>query len=195
MSNKIMENLEIVKVQINEILDKAKQEGEMLEKQIEETRAAQQAAAETTREARSSDDLKVYAESAANQRTLKDIADLYARRKASYDKNPYITYERYNAMTDQIMCELDKANDEAKAKVLELMQALKEVAGDLSSTINFGNELLHQLQHELYKDDAHTVTSNGNRVYLQSNEKEYNKRDLMFLVNEIIDKTKYLGGK
>ena len=193
MSNKIMENLEIVKVQINEILDKAKQEGEMLEKQIEETRAAQQAAAETTREARSSDDPKAYAEAAANQRTFKDIAELYAHKKEDHDKNPFITQETYNAMIDQIMGELDKANDAAKAKILEHIQALKEVAEDLSSTFQFGNELLHQAQHKLYKDDAYTTSTNGNRFYNRSNEKEYKKYDLVFLLNEISERTKFLG--
>ncbi len=193
MSNKIMENLEIVKVQINEILDKAKQEGETIQNQLNVAMAAQKDAALATIEARNSGDPKVYAEAAANQRTFKDIAELYTHKKEAHDKNPFITQETYNAMIDQIMGELDKANDAAKAKVLEHIQALKEVADDLSNTIQFGNELLHQIQHELYKDDAYTTAANGNRFYLQSNEKEYRKRDLVFLLNEIAEKEKFLG--
>ena len=193
MSKKIMENLEIVKVQINEILDKAKQEGETIQNQLNVAMAAQEDAALATIEARNSGDPKAYAEAAANQRTFKDIAELYAHKKEAHDKNPFITQETYNAMIDLIMGELDKANDAAKAKVLEHIQALKEVAEDLSSTFQFGNELLHQAQHKLYKDDAYTTSTNGNRFYNRSNEKEYKKYDLVFLLNEISERTKFLG--
>lgn len=190
-----MKNLEIMQVKINEILNKAKQEAENLQSQIDTANKAKEDAAAAFIEAKHAGDPKAYAEASADQRAYKDIAELYAHKKEAHDKRTLITVDEYKAMIDQIMSELDQANDAAKEKVLDHIEALKEIAGEISQTIHFGNELLHQVQHELFKDDAYSTSANGVRFYHHTNEKEYKKYDLIYLLNEIIEKCKFMGGK
>ena len=190
-----MKNLETIQSKINEILTTAKQVGENLQSQVDTANKAKEDAAAAFIKAKQDGDPKAYAEAAADQRAFKDIAEMYEDKKKAHDKKPLVTVDEYKAMIDQITAELDQANDAAKEKVLSHIDALKVIAEELSQTIQSGNEMLHQIQHELFKDDAYSTASNGSRFYHHTNEKEYKNYDLIYLLNGIAEKVKFMEGK
>jgi len=187
-----MKKLETIQVQIIEIQTKAKQEAENLQSQVDTANKAKEDAAAAFIKAKQDGDPKAYAEAAADQRAFKDIAEMYEDKKKAHDKKPLVTVDEYKAMTDQIMSELDQANDAAKEKALKHLEALQEIAGEVSKTIHFGNELLHQVQHDLYKDRAEMILANGNKVYLAQLEKQYKDFSVYEALTSAVRKTEFL---
>lgn len=187
-----MKNLEKIQSKVNEIQAAADKAAEELQAKINKATEERGAATAALLRAQDAADPEEYARAAAEARTRGDILELYSKQKAKLDTQPLISTEDYDAMVNQIMAELDQVNAKAKAEAAKHLEALKAIGRDSTEVINYGNDLLHQVQHDLFKDPAEMITANGNRVHLEALEKRYKDYSFQRAVERVAEVTSYI---
>lgn len=188
MTNKTMQALKQIDEELTAFLLKGKEkEGKLLE-EVEVAKASKAEAVNEAIKAKQEDNAKAFAKANQEQRTAKDIADFYLAKLDEIKNDPYISEEDYTAYTARIMAELDQLNNESKARAGALLKELVQIKEDFEPVLQAGQELLHKLQHTLYKDYAETTTVTGTKVHLDSLENKYRDYSLIQLL-EYINKT------
>ena len=188
MTNKTMQTLKQIDEELTAFLLKGKEkEGKLLE-EVEVAKASKAEAVNEAIKAKQEDNAKAFAKANQEQRTAKDIADFYLAKLDDIKNDPYISKEDYTAYTARIMAELDQLNNESKAKAGALLKELVQIKEDFEPVLQAGQELLHKLQHTLYKDHAETTTVTGTKVHLDSLENKYHDYSLIHWL-EYINKT------
>lgn len=179
MTNKTMQTLKQIDEELTAFLLKGKEkEGKLLE-EVEVAKASKAEAVNEAIKAKQEDNAKAFAKANQEQRTAKDIADFYLAKLDDIKNDPYISKEDYTAYTARIMAELDQLNNESKAKAGALLKELVQIKEDFEPVLQAGQELLHKLQHTLYKDHAETTTVTGTKVHLDSLENKYRDYSLI----------------
>lgn len=179
MTNKTMQTLNQIDEELTALLLKGKEkEGKLLE-EVEVAKASEAEAVNAAIKAKQEDNAKAFAKANQEQRTAKDIADFYLAKLDEIKNDPYISKEDYTAYTARIMSELDQLNNESKVKAGALLKELVQIKEDFEPVLQAGQELLHKLQHTLYKDHAETTTVTGTKVHLDSLENKYRDYSLI----------------
>ncbi|WFF72999.1 hypothetical protein [Proteiniclasticum sp. QWL-01] len=187
-----MNNLEVIQNQINDIITAATSAAEDLQTKIDKATLDRGAATAAMLTAQGKGNPKDYSKAASEVRTIGDILELYATQKAQLDAKPLISAETYETMVNNIMVELDQMTANAKADAAKHLEALRDIRQETLDNINFGNSLLHQVQHDLFKDPAEMITANGNRVHIEAMEKQYKDYALPAAIDRAIDTMSHL---
>jgi|SRR5690625_255095 len=101
--------------------------------------------------AKQGDDPKAYAKAIEDKRTASDIASFYTGKIEEIKNDPYITAAEYKEFTKRIKYEMDSINKQASQRASELLEELEAIQSEVTPAFNKTNELLSNLQNNIYK--------------------------------------------
>ena len=93
-------------------------------------------------------------------REAKDSIQMYEDSIKKLDAEHLISQEEFFMMRDAIIEELKKATDASRIQCLRLIDQMKVSTDDLAELINFGNDILFDLQVNVYRDGAYHNAQN-----------------------------------
>lgn len=118
-------------------------------------------------------DAEAYHKAKAGRREADDIIEMHSKRLETLNNKPLIQNSEYEKGVEQIMAALGEVSADAKKKIISHVEQIRLIAAECTAEITKGNEVLHQWQHEIFRDDACTQVTNGNRVHLPHLEKRF----------------------
>lgn len=104
--------------------------------------------------AKQGDDSKIYAKAIDDKRAASDIASFYVGKIEEIKNEPFITESEYREYTNRIKSEMDNINKQASQRVSELLEELEAIQSEVTPAFNKTNELLSNLQNNIYKHSA-----------------------------------------
>lgn len=183
----ITDGLKEIEKELQQIIELQEKENTDLQQELDAAKADEEKAAQAVIEAKKGNDPKAYAQAAADYQTAANIVEFCSGRLEKLESKPLITEEEYNEYTTRIKDELDKITNRGKAKARELLSELAAIEPGVTININKGNDLLANLQHNIFKDDASMETGNGNRVRMKHLENRYIDYELTHNIQSIIN--------
>lgn len=187
-----MNNLEVIQNQVDDIISAATTATEEIKTKIETATLERRVATTDLRKAQEEGNPEDYAKAASEVRTRGDILEIYISQKDQLEAKPLINGQTYESMVNQVMVELDQMTAKAKADAAKHLEALMNIRDQVRENIHYGNEILHQIQHDLYKDPAEMITANGKRVHIPSMEIQYKDYALPAAIDRAIDTMSHL---
>lgn len=135
-------------------------------------------------------DIKSYHKAGDDRRTAEDTIEMYRTKLDQLETEPLISEAEYKDGIDAVMTELDAILASAKTAMLPIFEQAQKIKSDMSEAISFGDSILHDWQHDVFRDDACAVNSKGERVYRWHDEVVYdrggNKRsEIIWLVSKM----------
>ena len=122
--------------------------------EIQTAKVNEQEANAAVLKAKQGDDPKKYAKAIADKRTASDIAKFYEGKIEEIKGDPYITAAEYKEFTKRIKSEMDNINKQASQRVSDLVEELEAIQSEVTLAFNKTNELLSNLQNNIYKHSA-----------------------------------------
>ncbi len=101
--------------------------------------------------AKQGDDPKKYNRAIEEKRMAQNIAQYYEGKIEQIKDEPFITEAEYRDYTKRIKAEMDAINKEGKAKASKLFEELEAIKEEIAPAYNKTNELLRNLQNNIYK--------------------------------------------
>ena len=83
----------------------------------------------------------------------------------SSTEKPLINEEEYNALCKTVTDALDHEWQEDSKKLLKLLKEAVSIAEDYRKNYLYGNDLMHCLQYDLYKEPLKAKKENGTEVF------------------------------
>ena len=176
--------------ELKEILEAGNKKIAEYEAEIQVAKDSEEQANRAVIEAKMGDDPKLYSQAIEEKRTAENIADYYKGRIEQVKAKPLITQEQYTDYTKQITEAMDKINKDGNTRAKELLQELEAIKDDLKPSYNKANELLGQLQNNLYKADYNKVMSQareqGTPINSSMLKNEYKDNSLVIGIDNIL---------
>lgn len=173
MTNKTMQELNNIEGQLTAILANGNKEVETFLQKVDTAKANEEEAIQAVVRAKQDGKPSVFAKANQDLRNAKDIANFYLDKIDEIKDDPYITKEEHEAYSTRIKVELDKLNHAKKLRAGELLKELAEIQEEVAPVLQKGQDMLHDLQHNILKDTAETTTGTGVKVHLDSLEDKY----------------------
>lgn len=146
-----MKELMKIEQELKEILEAGKQKALEYQAEIKAAIDNEEEVNRAVVKAKQGDDPEAYAKAIEEKRTAVNIAQYYEGKiKATMD-DPFITECEYNNYTNRIKEEMDAINNKGKAKVSKLFEELEAIKEEVSPALAKTNELLRELQNNIYK--------------------------------------------
>ncbi len=120
-------------------------------------------------------DIKSYHKAGDDRRTAEDTIEMYRTKLDQLETEPLISEAEYKDGIDAVMTELDAILASAKTAMLPIFEQAQKIKSDMSEAISFGDSILHDWQHDVFRDDACAFNSKGERVYRRHNELEFDR--------------------
>lgn len=106
----------------------------------------------------------------------------------SSTKKPLINEKEYNALCKTVTDALDHEWKEDNKKLLKLLKEAVSIAEDYRANVLYGNDLLHCLQYDLYKEPFKSKKENGTEVVRVDKEYRHMRSTNLFdVVNSLTD--------
>src|SRR5690625_2373277 len=131
-------NLMEIEAELQEIIKQNKERITELQQEIETAEENERQAKKAMLDAKKGDDPKAYAKAVANHRTASDIVEFYSGKLGKLKAEPLITSDEYKEYTRRIKSELERINNEKRAKARDLLKELFALEPELSININKG---------------------------------------------------------
>ncbi|MGO4994959.1 hypothetical protein ACTQ5F_08010 [Jeotgalibaca porci] len=179
MTNKTMQILHGIEAELDGILLERQKELEVIFQEVETAKTIEDEAKVLAVKAKQDNKPKVFAQANQDLRTAQDIKTFHLNKIEEMEAEPFVSEAEYNHFTRMIKDELDHLNNESKEKAGALLKELVQIKEDFEPVIQEGQELLHKLQHTLYKNRAETTTATGTKVHLDSLENKYRDYSLI----------------
>lgn len=168
--NKLLQETE---TRINGILQNRDEKIVTLQAKLEKAREALQAAEKEAAASTEAEDVKAYQKAKADRADAAAAAELFERRISDLKDKPLISKGEYEKTVADLMNAITTEDNAAREKIAASINTIQQLGNELNASIKYGNELLHQLQHDVFKDPAEMICANGNAVHISSLEKEY----------------------
>lgn len=143
-----------IEKELQQIIQSQEDRIEEMQIEIEKAKEDEEKAKEAVIEAKKGDDPKAYAKAVSDRRTATDIVSFYEGKIEELKNQPYITKAEYKEYTNRIKSEMDKINRQANKRVYELLDELESIRSELNSAYVKTNELLSNLQDNIFKYSA-----------------------------------------
>lgn len=176
--------MKTIEKELKTILENNSKEINALHEELSDLEQKDKTLQDTIIAAKQNDDMKAYKKAVTEQREAVDIKHFHIDKIDRLKTDPLIDDERYNELTQKIKGQLQLESDKAVNRVNELLNELKDIGDNLSEKINYGNELLSTLQHDIYKDDASIKTASG-RMRVSSKENRHKDYSIVQSINAI----------
>lgn len=179
-----MSNLKAVKAAestVKKILSDRVTEIADLTEQIEQESAAIAKANEAMEAATTAGNVKAYQNAKADRRDAADAKEMHEARLEALNNKPLISKIDYERAVADIYTEIAALDDQKKQRIAKLSEEMEAEALELQEAINKANEVLHRLQHEVYRDaDRSRSQKTGELVNISHEEKKVEKLDTVF---------------
>lgn len=144
-----------------------------LKERIEVAKQQQRIANEAMDAATIVGDVKAYQKAKAELRDAGDAIEMHSKRIDALENKPLISNGDYENGVAHIIAALGEVSADAKKRIVEHMEQIRIIAAECTAEITRGNEVLHQWQHEIYRDKAEQILSNGKGVHMEHLEKQF----------------------
>lgn len=179
-----MTNLKAVKAvesNVKKILSDRVTEIADLTEQIEQETAAIAKANEAMEAATTAGNVKAYQNAKADRRDAADAKEMHEARLEALNNKPLISKIDYERAVADIYTEIAALDDQKKQRIAKLSEEMEAEALELQEAINKANEVLHRLQHEVYRDaDRSRSHKTGELINISGEEKKVEKLDTVF---------------
>lgn len=179
-----MTNLKAVKAAestVKKILSDRVTEIADLTEQIEQEVAAIAKANEAMEAATTAGNVKAYQNAKADRRDAADAKEMHEARLEALNNKPLISKIDYERAVADIYTEIAALDDQKKQRIAKLSEEMEAEALELQEAINKANEVLHRLQHEVYRDaDRSHSHKTGELMNISGEEKKVEKLDTVF---------------
>lgn len=137
---------------INKILSDRVTETADLQEQVEKENAAIEAANKAMEAATMAGDVKAYQKAKGERRDVTDAKEMHESRLLSLNEKPLISRADYEKEVSAIFADFAALEDQTKQKLVKLSDEMNAVAAEFQEAIVHANEVLHSLQHDIYRD-------------------------------------------
>lgn len=182
------EKLAAIEAQLEEIRSEAQREIEEMRQRIRTAEDNALQSAEALLHARESGDPEMYARAAADNRTAKDIAEMYAKKIEQTETKSLISEKEYKGIKEDILKEIQAHSAKTKTKAKELILQLEELRDDLGQEAQKSNGLLHQLQREIYREPK--IKEEGG-FKMATMDDTYNNDKVLGALNNVVNSYAY----
>lgn len=180
-----------VESKIKKILADRVAEAADLEERVEVAKQQQRAANEAMDAATTAGDVKAYQKAKADRRDAGDAIEMHCKRLDALEHKPLISKGEYENGVAQIMSALGEVSADAKKRIVEHMEQIRIIAAECTAEITNGNEVLHQWQHEIYRDKAEQMLPSGKGVHIDHLEKRFKDFSVTQFASYVLDSSCY----
>ena len=180
-----------VESKIKKILADRVAEAADLEERVEVAKQQQKAANEAMDAATTAGDLKAYQKAKADRKDAGDAIEMHGKRLDALEHKPLISKGEYEKGVAQIMAALGEVSADAKKRIVEHMEQIRIIAAECTAEITNGNEVLHQWQHEIYRDKAEQMLASGKGLHMDSLEKRFKDFSVPQFASYVLDSGYY----
>lgn len=149
-----MEELLTIEQELNEIQEEGKQKVLGYQAEIKAAEDNVDDASARVLKVKQGDDPKAYAQAVADKRTASDIIGFYVGKIKALKDEPFITEAEYKSYSKRIKSEMDNINRRASKRAIELLVELEAIQSELTPAYVKANQLLSNLQNNIYKHSA-----------------------------------------
>lgn len=165
------------------------------EEQIKTAKKALEKANAAAADAYARADIKSYHKAGDDRRTAEDVIEMFSTRLCQLETEPLISEAEYKDGIAAVMAELDAILASAKSAMLPIVEQAEEIKSRMLEAVDFGEGILHDWQHYIFKDDCCNINSNGEKCYSPYNEVKYDRSakktgEIVWLVNQMADRVK-----
>lgn len=146
-----MEELLKIEQELKRIIEEGNRRISEYQEEIRIAKENEEEANEEVIRARNGEDARAYADAIEKKKLASNIAEYYHGKIKQLKAKPYITEEEYRVYTRRINEEMDKINSEGKARASKLFDELKTIKEDIAPAYIKTNNLLRELQNNIYK--------------------------------------------
>ena len=137
-------------------------------------------------------DIKSYHNAGDDRRTAEDTIEMFETKLCQLETEPLISEAEYKDGIAAVTSELDAILASAKSAMLPIVEQAEEIKSRMLEAIAFGDGILHDWQHDVFRDDACAVNSKGEKVYRRHNEVEYDRggskrSEIIWLVSKMAE--------
>lgn len=158
---------------LQKVLQEAEEKRQALAKKLEERRTAVSRAENDMVDAAARENEEAYQRARLDRENSISSAELFENRLASIGSAPLIQQAEYEQRIAEVMSAIQDADKTAYKKLCALSEQMQRIGNDLSATIEQGNALMHQWQHDVFKDSAEMKNAAGKGIHIDSLEKQY----------------------
>lgn len=154
MTNKTMQELNKIEEELQAIVVDGNEKVEAYLQEVETAKENEKEAKKAIVKAKQDGNVDAYAKANQDLRTAKDVVEFYSSKVDEIKDDPYITKVEYNEYTKRIKSEMDEINKNAGKRASKLLQELEIIRDEVMPATNKTNELLKNLQNNIYKYSA-----------------------------------------
>lgn len=154
MTNKTMQELNKIEEELKKIVVDGNEKVEAYLQEVETAKENEKEAKKAIVKAKQHGNVDDYAKANQDLRTAKDVVEFYSSKVDEIKDDPYITKVEYNEYTKRIKSEMDEINKNAGKRASKLLQELEIIRDEVMPATNKTNELLKNLQNNIYKYSA-----------------------------------------
>lgn len=186
----ITNNLKKMRTRLDALRADNLAEVEKVNAQIETARQMLEEANAAAADAYARADLKSYHKAGDDRRTAEDAIEMYLTKLDQLETEPLISEAEYESGIEAVRAELDAILASAKSAMLPIFEQAQKIKADMTEAILFGDGILHDWQHDVFRDDACAVNSKGEKVYRRHNELEFDRggskrSEIIWIVNKM----------
>ena len=186
-----MQELNKIEEELQAILADGKQKEQEYMAEIETAEQNEEEANRAVINAKQGSDPQAYAKAVADKRTASDIAEYYTGKIEELRNDPYITEAEYNEYTKRIKSAMDKINEESAKRASKVLQELEPILDDASPAYQKTNDLLKNLQNNIYKSsyEKQMADARKNKTSVNGSElrNEYTDNSILGAVRYIVE--------
>lgn len=135
--------------------------------------------------------VKAYQKAKADRNGAGDAIEMYSKRLDALNHKPLTSKDEYEKGVAQIMAALEEVSADAKKRIVEHMEQIRIITAECTAEITKGNEVLHQWQHEIYRDKAEMTLEDGRCVHSRFLEKKFEDFSVAQFANYVLSSGYY----
>ena len=183
-----MKTLEQIEQQLTQLITRASAQKAEIQTRIDEASQREEKAEADLKKATSSADADKYAKASQDKRNAQDLKTMLIAKRGELS-GPLISEAEYKAIQNDIAEALDQINRKGKRQAAELMEQLQEIQATTGEAIAKGNQLLTQLQVDIYRQKSQLQGSE----YLHPTEQlRYKKTGLLEIIGQMASQIEWL---
>lgn len=179
---------------VNETLENEKKETATITAQIRQEAATIKEANATMVNAVGTGDTKAYQKAKADCKAASDAKELLEKHLAARKGKPLIAMQDYEKAVSAVFTEIAALDDQTKRRLAELSEQMESEAEALAKAICKADEVLHRLQHDVYRDADRTRNKKtGEVLNIFSEEKKIKNWDTVTWGRESVLQGQYVA--
>ncbi len=119
--------------------------------------------------------VKAYQKAKADRRDAADAKEMHDARLNALNHKPLISKADYEKAVAEIYAEIAGIDDKAKQNLTKLSEQMEAEILELQEDIKKANEVLHLLQHNVYRDADRKTDAQGEPLFLPHEDKKIEK--------------------